>query len=869
MKVDVQWSPTDDDMFITHSTAINLYQAKDLEVTNDQSSQEIRSTDRSKIIHISTYADLQMKPTVISWCPRPESRNVLAVAQANTGKIGIIGFDSSGHDDLVGKEFYMRPNRLTNYLSWNPLAKQYIAEGFERKGNEPSVVIWDINSTASVEVDRTSRHSFSESPCLKPFAELGNGESSSSFSWFPNDEKSFIVGFASKHIKLYDLRESSKPRLETGSRCVSGLCVEPLDHQRLASFNENQVAIWDLRSFDRPISMICTEKKEILKICWHPKKLGMLSILTKDSSEIKLHDVRHSLVGTDEIEQASIERKIEPFGNKSSKCHLSSFAWHPRQENRVLAVSNSGQLRDMVIFERISMEWSSCFQLMMPLNGETIRCMEENKNSPDISLQMKKRVGMKYGLQIQDIEANIKAIESEPHLLGLWRWIYNVRELAQAQSNSKTPITASVGVLSLLNMDKEEEMCSSEMPVAWKVSEGTRYSRRTHYSSPQRSLALQLCGWVPDQNKQEFETFIDKLVAEGDPERASAISLFYLHIKKALDILSNCAMKTTGERGRPSLQAVAMALSGYTEDTNTLWSRTCGTLLHQLENPYLRAVFAFLACDQDHYENVLNEVGMSVEDRVGFALNYLSDTKLKVYLNKLCDELTQSGDLDGILLTGMSDAGVNLLQRYVDHTADVQTASIAAVFSTSHLAIKDARVEEWIDGYRDLLDRWKLWHQRAHFDIVYQSLVQEHRVQAQVLISCNFCGKSISSHMSVVNRARNLITSMLTRGPQTRPKITCCPNCRKALPRCSICLFHMGTSSGTGIENGSGSKLTQFQGWFTWCQTCRHGGHAEHITEWFTEHSECPVTGCQCKCITQDTVNHCLPDTASAQITKV
>ena len=41
MKVDVQWSPTDDDMFITHSTAINLYQAKDLEVTNDQSSQGV------------------------------------------------------------------------------------------------------------------------------------------------------------------------------------------------------------------------------------------------------------------------------------------------------------------------------------------------------------------------------------------------------------------------------------------------------------------------------------------------------------------------------------------------------------------------------------------------------------------------------------------------------------------------------------------------------------------------------------------------------------------------------------------------------------------------------------------------------------
>lgn len=29
VKVDVQWSPVDDDMFITYGTAINLYQAKE------------------------------------------------------------------------------------------------------------------------------------------------------------------------------------------------------------------------------------------------------------------------------------------------------------------------------------------------------------------------------------------------------------------------------------------------------------------------------------------------------------------------------------------------------------------------------------------------------------------------------------------------------------------------------------------------------------------------------------------------------------------------------------------------------------------------------------------------------------------------
>ena len=34
---------------------------------------------------------------------------------------------------------------------------------------------------------------------------------------------------------------------------------------------------------------------------------------------------------------------------------------------------------------------------------------------------------------------------------------------------------------------------------------------------------------------------------------------------------------------------------------------------------------------------------------------------------------------------------------------------------------------------------------------------------------------------------------------------------------------------------GSSQPTTgeQFGQWFTWCQSCRHGGHAQHITEWF------------------------------------
>lgn len=43
---------------------------------------------------------------------------------------------------------------------------------------------------------------------------------------------------------------------------------------------------------------------------------------------------------------------------------------------------------------------------------------------------------------------------------------------------------------------------------------------------------------------------------------------------------------------------------------------------------------------------------MAVIDRVGFALTFLSDSRLAEYINNLTDELTHEGDLCGVILTG-------------------------------------------------------------------------------------------------------------------------------------------------------------------------------------------------------------------------
>jgi hypothetical protein len=48
------------------------------------------------------------------------------------------------------------------------------------------------------------------------------------------------------------------------------------------------------------------------------------------------------------------------------------------------------------------------------------------------------------------------------------------------------------------------------------------------------------------------------------------------------------------------------------------------------------------------------------------------------------------------------------------------------------------------------------------------------------------------------------------------------------------------------------NSMHDFKSWFTWCQACRHGGHADHMADWFRQHAECPVTDCKCHCMSLD-----------------
>ena len=121
------------------------------------------------------------------------------------------------------------------------------------------------------------------------------------------------------------------------------------------------------------------------------------------------------------------------------------------------------------------------------------------------------------------------------------------------------------------------------------------------------------------------------------------------------------------------------------------------------------------------------------------------------------------------------------------------------------------------------MDRWRQFDQRAEFDIYRPKYTKSdsEKDPGRLSLRCNYCSGPIAS-------------------TPTSTEISNCQKCRKPLPKCSVCLINMGIPIQESQE--------PISDWFTFCISCKHGGHVSHITNWFKLHSECPIWNCSCKC---------------------
>lgn len=364
---------------------------------------------------------------------------------------------------------------------------------------------------------------------------------------------------------------------------------------------------------------------------------------------------------------------------------------------------------------------------------------------------------------------------------------------------------------------------------------------------PQRQVALQLCGW--SLRDDELHSAVSRWEREGKFSRAACWLVFTKQYSKAMELLMR-----SDDDVHQMMSGTIAALSphGSSSLKNSELREHYSKLIKRMPDPYLRMIIIHMAVGD--WTEVLKEDIIPFRERLAIAFQFLDDKTLTSSLRRMTDHAFHRGNIEAIIITGLTKAGLNILQAYVDRTGDVQTAAVMGSY-VHPIKFKDHRAENWLQTYRDLLDGFKLHRERVSFDIERGQLlsdavqsgnmqVSEEWVPRQILIRCHYCNKPVNG------------TDMMLPNLSQKGRPTACPNCHRALPKCSVCLMTLAivNDASRELELGYSHFKDTIDDAIVICQTCRHGGHAAHILEWFLgedgkrAHGVCPVAGCDCRC---------------------
>ncbi|KAF8251864.1 hypothetical protein K440DRAFT_612201 [Wilcoxina mikolae CBS 423.85] len=475
----------------------------------------------------------------------------------------------------------------------------------------------------------------------------------------------------------------------------------------------------------------------------------------------------------------------------------------------------------------------------------------------DICVVMRKRVEAGY---LMDCAKNAAFAKKEnQYLEDMWVWLDGAQECVSNEGMTTQTLNLSfLGVLAVWHGgDPTHPTPESRITINRRIRRedwtaacseiNKRYGRKKFDSCKtdfpeQRRLCLAICG--SNYDSEELEQELRRLEENNEHSKAAGLALFHGKIDRCIKSL---------QCGGRALKLMSTAVAGYfatardpSSASNGTWKELAGEMANELGDPYQRAIFAYIA--NSEWREVLDEIGVPIRERIGIALRWLNDEELTNYLETATTAAIKGGELEGIILTGVTEEAISLLQEYINRFGDVQTAALVAAFGSPRF-FKDDRVDCWIESYRQLLNSWRLFHARAKFDVARgQASRDRHGAitmtppQRQVYVRCANCDRSISHNTVGVRTGRED-----PRRPAARPvaagkgatKPTVCPHCRKSLPRCAVCLLNLGTSKDSERD---------YDRWFNFCLSCNHGMHAGHAKEWFERHNVCPVPECECSC---------------------
>lgn len=376
-----------------------------------------------------------------------------------------------------------------------------------------------------------------------------------------------------------------------------------------------------------------------------------------------------------------------------------------------------------------------------------------------------------------------------------------------------------------------------------------------------RQACVRICQWGRS-SKRSFTDFEKTPVSERNASwhtMATALALFQGDTQKAIQILKRASTE------HPELLFVSLALQligrgkqvakGQLDFDDAVASNT---------DPYLRAISSLIATND--WEMVANQESLPLRERTSVAFRYFDDEKLTKWLDKQVAQAVHTGNIEGIVLTGITDKLVDIFAKYIEKFNDVQTATLVLSICAPRY-IDDYRCLAWRRAYQAYLQRHKAFYQRAKFDVESskrsKSINGVPTVQTpsrQIALRCVYCDAEYELSKTTASSA-----AMTSAGPERKlrnPLMVSninagisCPNCGRHLPRCVVCLEVVGTPSKSqqqqqqkqqGLEADPKKQVAaRFP---TFCLKCEHVLHMHHARQWFSRHVECPVPECRCRC---------------------
>ncbi|CAK7223426.1 hypothetical protein SEUCBS140593_005231 [Sporothrix eucalyptigena] len=387
-----------------------------------------------------------------------------------------------------------------------------------------------------------------------------------------------------------------------------------------------------------------------------------------------------------------------------------------------------------------------------------------------------------------------------------------------------------------------------------------------------RQLCLEICGWGrPPAGSVANNTIANSGAADKDgaAERttsyhtmAAAQALFRGDNRQAVQILKMASTE------HPELLFVSLALQLMgRRDEESIKNGAAGGGISMLgggggsqldfdealaskTDPYLRAISSLIATGD--WTTIAHQTSLPLRERVFVAVRMFDDDQLTVWLKDTLAEAVATGDVEGLVLTGLTAPAVDIWARYVEKFHDVQTATLVMSMAAPRF-VDDYRCTAWRTAYRAYLQRHRAFFQRAKFEVesTKRSKGSDGRPKVapparQIALRCVYC--DAQTRLATTSPAGHGGVLQDTLPAKLAMAGVSCPNCKRHLPRCVVCLEIVGTPRSDRPEASADADTRLAARFPTFCLKCDHVLHLDHARQWFSRHAECPVPECRCRC---------------------